>query len=176
WHDDALCRAERQDGEARDRISSSPSLRRISAVPRRDRCRVTHETGRPFDHGQLRDAQNRIDPELVRETPALPSSYHPDVRIVAEPRGAMVRRTDDQTAAARCTPERGSIGGRHPRVHRRASCESEAVRVDQDCGPDSRKHRAVRSTDARLSGRATYCANHAVRTLAARGESYLALT
>ena len=112
------------------------------------------------------------DPKLVRETPALPRAFHADLRVVAESRRALVRRADEQTIAPRRPPQCRAVGDRDPRVHRRASCESEAVRLDEDRRRDSRKHRSVRSTDTRLSGRATYCANHAVRTLGqSRGES-----
>ena len=49
--------------------------------------------------------------------------------------------------------------------------KSETVCLDQERRRDPRQHCALRSTNTRLSGRATYCANHAVRTLAARGVS-----
>jgi len=51
------------------------------------------------------------------------------------------------------------------RIHRHPSCRSETVRLDQDRRSDSREHGAVCPTNARLSGRAIYCANHADRTL-----------
>ena len=85
-----------------------------------------------FDHGQLRDAQDADDPELVRQTAALSRPLHAHLRILAEPRGALVRGTHEQTTAARRPSQRRATQGRDSRVHRRASGESQTLHVDKN--------------------------------------------
>ena len=146
-------------------VSSTASLDRVPAVPGRGGCRRASAPRRASDHGQLRHAQDAVDPELVRQAPALSRPLHADLRVVAEPRRALVRRAHEQTTASRRAPQRRAAEGGDSGVHRRASCEGHAVRVDQERRRDPRQHRALRSANPRLSGRATYSANHAVRTL-----------
>lgn len=43
--------------------------------------------------------------------------FHAHVWVVAESRGAVVRRADEQTVATRCLPECAEAQGRHPGVH-----------------------------------------------------------
>ena len=45
-------------------------------------------------HGQLRHTQDPVDSGLVRQAPALPRPLHPDLRLMAQPRGTLVRRAD----------------------------------------------------------------------------------
>ena len=51
-------------------------------------------------------AQDAGDPALAGRPPALRLALHPDQRVVAEPRRALVRRTDQQAAQARRAPLR----------------------------------------------------------------------
>ena len=146
-------------------VSSTASLDRVPTVPGCGGCRCAAAPRRASDHGQLRHPQDAADPELVRQAPALSRPLHADVRVVAEPRGALVCRAHEQTTAARRAPQRRAAEGGDSRVHRRPSCESDTVCLDQERRRDPCQHCALRSTNTRLSGRATYCANHAVRTL-----------
>ena len=41
----------------------------------------------------LRDAQDCDHPPMVRAAPAVPCALHPDARVVAQPRRALVRRS-----------------------------------------------------------------------------------
>ena len=114
-------------------------------------------------------AQDSVDSQLVCQAAALPRPLHAHLRVMAESRRAVVRRAHEQTIAARCASQRHSAEGGHSRVHRGASREGHALCLDQERRRDPRQHRAVRSTDTRLAGRANYSANHAVRTLALLG-------
>src|SRR4029453_796583 len=53
------------------------------------------------DHGQLRHAQDAVDPTLVRQAATLSCPFHADRRIVAESGRTLVCRADQQTASAR---------------------------------------------------------------------------
>jgi hypothetical protein len=86
-------------------------------------------------------------------------------RIVTEPCGALVRCAHEQTTASRGRPQRRPAQDGDSGVHRGASCEGNPLCVDQERQRNPRQHCALRSTNTRLSGRATYCANHAVKTL-----------
>ncbi len=154
-HDDAVCRAERQDGQAGHGVPSSSSLGRVSAVPRRDRRGGAKEVRRPPDHGQLRDAQNRPDPKLVRETTALPRALHADLRIVAEPGRAVVRRADEQTVATRRAP-RVSRNWRR----RSASSLTRIMRIrSRSCGPRPLT-RFSKTSRGSLNGHSTFRPRH----------------
>ena len=110
------------------------------------------------DHGQLRHAQDAADSELVRQAAALSRPLHPDLRVVAEPRRALVRRADEQTTAARRAPQRRAAQGRDSRIHRRASRQSQAVRLDQDAPT-----RSSRASRASLNERSTFRPRHLLR-------------
>jgi transposase len=109
--------------------------------------------------------QDAVDSKLVREAPALSRPLHADLRLVAQPRRALVRRAHEQATAPRRPPQCRPAENGDSRIHRCASCQGDPVCVDQECQRHSCQHCALRSANPRLSGRATYCANHAVRTL-----------
>ena len=125
-------------------------------------------SARPRQAGACRTGPRRSTRPPIRnwfaKTPALSRPLHADLRILAEPRGALVRRAHEQTIAARRASQRRTAQGGDPGVHRGASCEGHAVRVDQDHRRDSGQHCALRSANPRLPG-AIYSADHAVRTL-----------
>jgi transposase len=73
-----------------------------------------------------------VIPELVREATAFSRPLHADVRVVAEPRRALVRRAHQQTTPSRRSSQRGAVEGGDSRIHRRAPCEGNSIRVDQD--------------------------------------------
>ena len=85
-----------------------------------------------------------------------------------QPRRTLVRRAHQQTTAARCSPERRAAEVGDSRVHCRASRQSETLCRDQERRRDPRQLCSLRSAHTRPSGRATYCANHPVRTLDTR--------
>ena len=77
-------------------------------------AQVPAATRRAHHHGQLQHAQNGADPELVRQTSALPRPLHADVWLVAQSRRTLVRRTDDETNSPRHVPQRAATESRHP--------------------------------------------------------------
>ena len=94
------------------RWSSGKFLDVVEApVPAAPRC--------PSHHGQLRHAQDADDPELVRQAPALSCPLHSDLRVLDEPRGALVRRAHEQTLAARRASQRRGTESGDPGIHRR---------------------------------------------------------
>ena len=95
-------------------------------------ARVPKRLDGPHHHGQLQHTQDGVDPKLVRETPALSPALHPHLRLVAEPRGTLVRRAHDEADSAWDIPQRPPTQGRNPGIHRRPSGRPEALRVDQD--------------------------------------------
>ena len=101
WHDHAVCRPRR-----RRRARSS------ARVHQRHRAREFRQfldtidaprAGRPRrapDPGQLQHAQDAGDSSLARATPPLPSALHPDQRLLAQPRRALVRRLTEKQLRA----------------------------------------------------------------------------
>jgi transposase len=61
--------------------------------------------------------------------------------------GAVVLRADDAAIAPRRPPERRPTRSRDHGLHRRPSCRSEAVRLDQDRRRDPGQHRPLCTTD-----------------------------
>src|SRR5712672_3809530 len=78
----------------------------------------------------------------------------------------MVRAVDDQTASPRRLSQCAATQSGDSGLHRCASGESEAVRLDQDCRRDSGQHRAIRRAHRRRAGHTTSVTNHRDRTLA----------
>ena len=54
----------------------------------------------------------------------------------------------------------------HPGIHRRASGQSETVRLDEERRRDPGEHRSLRAADRRRAGRTTNVTNHGYGTLA----------
>src|SRR2546427_4005879 len=86
---------------------------------------------------------------------------------MAQSRREVVLRTDDEADPARRVSQRAPTEGGDSDVHRCASLEPEAVRLDENRRRDSREHRPIRRADRRRAGRATYVTNPRDRTLAA---------
>src|SRR6266849_7548673 len=78
----------------------------------------------------------------------------------------MVRAVDDQTASPRRFSQCAATQSGDSGLHRCASGESEAVRLDQDCRRDSGQHRAIRRAHRRRAGHTTSVTNHRDGTLA----------
>lgn len=62
----------------------------------------------------------------------LSSALHPHLRLVAQPRGTLVRRAHDEADSAWDVPQRPPTQGRNPGIHRPPSGRPEALRVDQE--------------------------------------------
>ena len=86
------------------------------------------------------------DPAVVGQTPTLPSAFHPDLRVVAQLGGTLVRGADEQTAPPRVASERAKLGSCHLGVPRHQHCRRQAVRLVEKRRRDSGEHRAVRTT------------------------------
>src|SRR5437870_4837600 len=84
---------------------------------------------------------------------------------MAQSRRTVVRRTDDETDPARRVSKRAATEGGDSGVHRCASVESEAVRLDENRRRHSREHRSIRRADRGRAGRTTYVTNHRDGTL-----------
>ena len=93
-----------------------------------------------FDN--LADPQDPSGPPLAAAPPPVPLPLHPDLRVVDEPRRAVVLRAHHQEAAALRAPQRQRTGRRHLGLGRHLEREPAPVRVDQD-----------RRTDPRTTGR-----------------------
>jgi transposase len=130
--DDVVCRAQREDQQGGHRFH-----RRHRAVEFRQFLdAVDAAVPRHLDVHLIMDnyghAQDGVDPQLAGEAAARSRPLHAGLWIVAEFGGALVRGADEQAAAPRRAPQCGPARGRHSRVHRCASCESETVCLDQN--------------------------------------------
>src|SRR5437879_5819081 len=94
--------------------------------------------------------QNRDHPEMVRQTPPISCPLHPHLRFLDQPGGTLVRRNHQQANSTRRVPQREGAGDCHPRVHRRAQRKSQALRLDENGGPNPGQHRSFRAADLSL--------------------------
>ena len=93
--------------------------------------------------------KTRHHPEMVRQTPTLSCPLHPHLRFLDQSGGAMVRRTHQQANSTWRVPQRKRPGSGHPPVHRRAQRKSQALRLDQNGGPNPGQHRSLRTAHDR---------------------------
>ena len=101
-------------------------------------------------HLVLDNASTHKTPAIKKWLAAHPrfvAALHPDLKLVAEPRRALVRRTDHQEAPARRAPLDPSAQRRHPRLDRHLERQPQALRLDQDRRPDPRIHRPLLHTN-----------------------------
>src|SRR5208337_1257667 len=82
----------------------APSLLGISPVLGCDRSQRTSGPGGAHHHGQLWHPQNGPHPELVRQTPTIPCALYPDLRILDQLGGTLVRRDYQPADSTRCVP------------------------------------------------------------------------
>ena len=100
----------------------------VPTISRRDRGRRSRRPRCSPGRRQLLDPQDRPDPAMARQAPPLPHSLHADVRVLDQPRRAVVR-------AAHRSPTSPRDAQKHPPTRRRDS---------QLPGPDERRPQAVR--------------------------------
>src|SRR5438552_2180720 len=168
WHDFPVCRAGIEDQPRDWPTAPPPSLRGISPVLGCDRGAGARRTGGASHRGQLRHPQNRDHPEMVRETPKISCPLYPHLRFLDQPGGALVRRNHQQANSTRRVPKRERAGSRHPRIHRGAQRKSQALRLDQNGGPNPRQHLSLRPAHVRHPSVLTYVTNHCDKRLVHR--------
>ena len=123
-----------QDGRGDRGVSSAPSIDGVPRVPGSDRRAGAGRSGRAHHHGQLRHAQDAVDPATGwRSGRAFTCTSRPTYGIVAQSGGALVRRVDDEANATGRVSQRAATRKRRSGIHRGASGEPEAVRVDEEC-------------------------------------------
>jgi hypothetical protein len=62
----------------------------------------------------------------------VPRPFHPDLWLLAELGRALVCGIDEQAIAPRSAPQCRAARSRHSGIHRRAPCESQTLRLDQN--------------------------------------------
>jgi transposase len=103
------------------------------------------------DPRQRLDAQDAGDQEVACRPPALCPPLHPDQRLPAQPRRALVRRANDQEAAPRHPPLGPPAQRRHPRLDRDLEPQPTPLRPDQDRRRDPRLNRPLLQANQRLT-------------------------
>src|SRR6267143_1568412 len=148
--DDLAVRCPGVENQPGDRATQAPPSRGgISPVPRCDRGASARRTGCAYHCGQLRNPQKRPHPEMVREAPTVSCPLHPYLRFLDQSGGAMVRRTHEQAHSTWRVPQRKRPGSGHSPIHRGAQRTSQALRLDQNGGPNPGQHRSLRTAHHR---------------------------
>jgi hypothetical protein len=93
---------------------------------------VPANPGRAPDLRQLPNPQDPADPAVAAAPPALPPAPDPDLQLLVEPGGALVRRADHPQAAPLGPPQHRRTGGRHHRLDPGMEPGPQTVCVDQD--------------------------------------------
>jgi transposase len=104
----------------------------------------------PGDLRQLLDPQDARHPALAAGPSSCAPALHPDLQLVAEPGRALVRRADQQVAAARHPPLGGAAQALDPVLDRHLEPEPTPGPVDQDRRPNPGHHRHLLPTNQRL--------------------------
>ena len=89
-------------GKVTGKTSARHAARGLQRLPRPDRPHRRARPGSPPDLRQPLRAQGPCGQAVAAGTPALRAALHPGVLIVAEPGGAVVRRTAAPPAGPRC--------------------------------------------------------------------------
>ena len=120
-HDDAVRRAERRDRRGSHRLPAPAPPPGVPGIPETDRTPRPRRVGRAPHHRQLRGPQTRQRHEVAPSPPAqgpLAHPLHAHLRVVAEPRGALVQRTHRQTTTPRQLHQREPTHRRHRNLDR----------------------------------------------------------
>src|SRR3989449_348969 len=165
WHHLAVCRARRQERQSDRPDASPPSVHRVPQVPGPHRRQRARRSRCPPHPGQLRNAQNTAHPGVVRQASPVSRALHTHLWLVAEPRGALVRGTDDEADPAWGASQCKRVGARHRGVSRCAQHRSPTLCLDQVRGSDPGEYRALRTMHHGHPSRTTYLTNHCYRTL-----------
>src|ERR1700728_3629714 len=88
---------------------------------------------------------------MARRPPAIRSPLHAHELVMAEPRRAVVRRTDQQEAQTRHTPLRPRAQQRHPPMDRNLEREPTPLHLGQNRRPNPRIHSPLLRTTQRLT-------------------------
>jgi transposase len=99
---------------------------------------------------QLLDPQDPRDPAVAAGPPPRAPPLHPDLRLLAEPGRALVRRADHQVAAPRYPPLGARTRAGDPGLDRGLEQEPSAVCVAQDRRRDPQHHRHLLPANQRL--------------------------
>ena len=89
---------------------------------------------------QLPHPQTRRHQRVAGQKPAHHTAFHPDVRIVAEPRRGVLRDHHPPSHPPRLVRQRQRTHHRHPRLHRRLERPLPALHLDQDRRRDPAAH------------------------------------
>ncbi len=93
--------------------------------------------------GQLRHSQDAEDPQLARQATPLPPALHPDLRLMAQPGGTLVRGTRRQTTPSRHSPLYQRTSRRHRKLYPTSQPEAKALRLAQNSRPNPRLCRSL---------------------------------
>src|SRR3954454_25373895 len=88
---------------------------------------------------------------MAHRAPPVRLALHADQQLVAEPRRALVRRTDHQETPPRRAPLRPSAQRRYPRLDRDLERRPQALHLDQDRRPDPAIHRHLLHANQRIT-------------------------
>jgi transposase len=80
---------------------------------------------------QCRPPQDQAHPRLVRQTPALAHPFHPDLGLLDQPGRALLRAAHRKANPPRRPSIDPSPRSRHPCLHRRPQCQTQAFPMDQ---------------------------------------------
>ena len=142
-NDQPVCRAGHQDRQDYRLEPATSSLRRVPRLPRHHREECAPRTGRSPHHGQLRNPQDEVNPELAGETTSFPCSLHAHLGLMAELGGTLVRAAYRTPAS----PRRSSLYQRaessHRRLHRKPQSRSKTLHLAQNRKPNPRFHRSI---------------------------------
>ena len=112
--------------------------------------KIDQEVPDEFDvHLVIDNASTHKTPaiKMAGRAPALRRALHSDIKLVAQSRRTLVRRTDQQEAATRIASLGASTQQRHQVMDRNVEREPTTIRLDQDRRRHPRIHRTILHTN-----------------------------
>ena len=149
-HHQPLRRPRRRLGAGARRDDAAASRRGVPPLPQPDRRLGAGAPRRARRARQLLDPQDPVDPALAGPPSALHAPFHADLQLLAEPRRALVRRTDDEVDQAKRPPLRPRPGRLDPHLDHQLERRPEAIRLAQERRRDPRQPRRLLPADQRL--------------------------
>src|SRR5664280_3289869 len=132
WHHNVV-RCPQCPGWHRDRLLHGPaSPRRVPEIRAHHRQASAQRPCGPYDSGQLRHPQTPGRAGLARQASPVPPALHPNLKLLVEPRRAVVPRTDRQSHPSTHLPFRARPDRRDRDVHGGPQRRAQAAHLDRD--------------------------------------------
>src|SRR5689334_22666188 len=156
-HDHVVCRPRADHGQADHADRGEPHPRRMATLPQANRSRDTTRARPASDRRQLRHPQTSEGAGVAGETSSLHDAFHADLIVLAQSRGALLRRPDGRRNPRGQLRLGQRTHPRHQNLSGAAQRQSETLRLaGGGCG-NSRQNRPRSNSTGQGRSRLSSC-------------------